>query len=60
MRLAEATRTSLRELLAAELADAGARARNAGCPPEILAELFAARLSSAAEAAQAPDSCDGP
>ncbi|MFJ1765448.1 hypothetical protein ACIOD2_34340 [Amycolatopsis sp. NPDC088138] len=60
MRLADATRSSLRDLLVAELAAAGARARDAGCPPEILAEILGTRLNSAADAAQAPDPLDGP
>ncbi|MDT7799577.1 MAG: hypothetical protein QOI78_3010 [Actinomycetota bacterium] len=60
MRLADATRSSLRDLLVAELADTGARARDAGCPPEILAELLELRLNSAADAAQAPDPLESP
>lgn len=46
------TRSALRELLLAELAGAGTRARDAGCPPEVLAEVFEVRLKSAAEGAE--------
>jgi hypothetical protein len=56
VRLADATRSSLRELLVAELAAAGARARAAGCPPEVLTEVLGARVRSAADEARAPDS----
>jgi hypothetical protein len=54
VRLPDATRSALRELLLAELAGAGTRARDAGCPPEVLAEVLDVRLSSAAEAAPEP------
>ncbi|MFG1641722.1 hypothetical protein ACGFMK_15665 [Amycolatopsis sp. NPDC049252] len=60
MRPADATRSSLRDLLVAELSAAAARAQHAGCPPEVLTELFEVRLNSAADAAQAPDPLDGP
>jgi hypothetical protein len=52
VRLPDATRSALRELLLAELAGAGTRARDAGCPPEVLAEVFEVRLKSAAEGAE--------
>ncbi|MEV6872038.1 hypothetical protein [Amycolatopsis sp. NPDC051128] len=48
-RLPDAARTAVRALLLAELAAAGRRARAAGCPPEVLAELFDARRRLAAE-----------
>jgi hypothetical protein len=43
MRLPDATRAAMREVLLAELTAAGARARMAGCPPEVLAAVFDAR-----------------
>lgn len=55
MRLADATRSSLRELLVAELAAAGTRARAAGCPPEVLAEVLDVRSGSVAEDSRGPD-----
>ncbi|WP_328646972.1 hypothetical protein OHS58_02225 [Amycolatopsis sp. NBC_00348] len=55
MRLADATRSSLRELLIAELAAAGTRARDAGCPPEVLAELLDARSGSLTEDSRGRD-----
>ncbi|WP_326959705.1 hypothetical protein [Amycolatopsis sp. NBC_01286] len=55
MRLADATRSSLRELLIAELAAAGTRARDAGCPPEVLAELLDVRSGSLTEDSRSRD-----
>jgi hypothetical protein len=48
-RLPDAARAAVRALLQAELAAAERRARAAGCPPEVLAELFDARRWSAVE-----------
>ncbi len=55
MRLADATRSSLRELLVAELAAAGTRARDAGCPPEVLTELLDVRAGSLTEDSRGRD-----
>jgi hypothetical protein len=55
VRLPDTTRSALRELLLAELADAGSRA---GWPPGVLAEVLDARLKSAAEDAGEPPAAD--
>jgi hypothetical protein len=61
VRLPDATRSSLRALLVAELADAGTRARDAGCPPEALTEALDVRLGLVAvDARLAPDLASGP
>ncbi|MEQ0561012.1 hypothetical protein ABJI51_18155 [Amycolatopsis sp. NEAU-NG30] len=43
MRLPDATRAAVHAVLLAELTAAGARARVAGWPPEVLAAVFDAR-----------------
>jgi hypothetical protein len=48
MSLPDAARSALRELLVTELAEAWARARDAGCPPGVLTEVFGARSRSLA------------
>ncbi|WP_328451469.1 hypothetical protein [Amycolatopsis sp. NBC_00438] len=67
MKLPDATRSCLRELLLAELADAGTRARKAGCPPGTLAEALDVRLTSltsltlkTSDPRPAPDLASGP
>jgi hypothetical protein len=54
VRLPDTTRSALRELLLAELTDAGTRAHDAGWPPEVLADVVGVRLKSAAEDAGDP------
>jgi hypothetical protein len=49
MSLPDTPRAALRELLAKELTEAWNRARHAGCPPAVLAEVFASRSRSVAE-----------
>jgi hypothetical protein len=48
-KLPAGTRTAVRALLLAELVAAGRRAQAAGCPSEVLAELFETRRCSAAD-----------
>jgi hypothetical protein len=47
--LPDTPRAALRELLAKELAEAWQRAREAGCPAAVLAEVFAVRQRLVAE-----------
>ena len=54
-RLPHPTRTALRAVFLAELTSARTRARAAGCPPEVLYAILAARLASAADDSRAPD-----